>query len=140
VFVAEAVRDLLTKIAASGDKFVWYGSRESDIIRVETIVDGFWVKLSRHFPHTDPDYIAPIHYGIGTRAEEVILEVRDVTLRWKKKKIVYECFDENSQLFELALEAFRAARSTATIHQTYSLHDDKLSYCELVNRFAKTFA
>lgn len=106
VFVAEAVRDLLTKIKASGDKYTWYGSRESDIVRVETIINGFCVKLSRHFPETDPDYIPPVHHGLGTRDEEVFLEVRDVTLRWKKKKIVYECFDETSQLFELAKETF----------------------------------
>ena len=138
--VQKSVKKLLSKLKSKAGEFVWYGSRESDPIRVETIKDGFLIKLSRYFPHTDPMYIRPMFSGLGTREHEIIIEVRDIQRRYNTSKMVYECFGEDSPLYRLARKTFEAACDGVDIKYLYSLQKEKRGYLSQVEEICEVIS
>lgn len=137
--IKDAVKVLLSKIYSKVEKIQWYGSRESDVIRFEAIVDGFAVKLSRYFPPTDKDYLAPIHGGLSTREDELIIEVRDSGRRWNRNKVLYECFDRDSSLYDDARTLFDVLQARFPVKNTYLIQDDRLSYLDVIKKFTSIF-
>ncbi len=117
----------------------WFGTRTSDILRLECLFKGLRIKLVHMVPEGHQDYIYSMSFCSGQRKEEVILEVADISRRWGRVKVVNEQFDNASEMFDDALGLFNLIWENVEVFGTITVAD-RLSYPNVIRNVIDLFS
>lgn len=129
---------LLETLRESSDQIVWYGSRESDTLRLEAMQNGMIIRLLHYLPREHELYEKSGCFVSGKEVEEVHVEIRDISRSTGLTNLVKEHFDKTSPLFELAVELFGEIRQRTSLQSQMSR--DTLHYAHTVAIATKIIA
>lgn len=128
--VLTSTTELLKALQAVVHQIVWYGSRESDTLRLEAMHNGMIIRLLHLLPRDHELYVDCRSFVSGKEVEEVHVEIRDISRSTGLTHLVKEHFDKTSPLFEPALELFTAIAQTTSLQG--QMNRDMLRYAQTV--------
>lgn len=134
-----AVEGFINTFKARHKQFKWFGSRTSDILRLQCLHEGLLVELSNMITKEHASYIQGCGIDSGRRKnQEVVLKVKDISERWGRVTVVNERFDARSTLFPSATELFELIWQQVKVAENRG-NIDRLSYPSSVKNVTKLF-